>query len=103
MKKIILVFTQIICTLGILVIFKLVNYVPISDMAVCFGIASICVYPLLLRLLLRQNYKEYCRSIDGQFKFVWLPLFCAEIIVLLYYRQEISSLCREILQVNGLR
>ena len=101
MKKVILIILQILCFFGTLLFFKLVNYVPIPDVAFCYLTAIFIAYWVILRWVFHINIDKLDGNDTAQIRYVYFPLFCAELAVFIYYRQPILSLSNEILQING--
>lgn len=100
MIKFFIVLLQTVCFLGALLFFKLVNYVPISNAVVYGVLALIVAYPLLLKWLYGKQYKGI--NVAEQIKYILLPLLGAEVVMVICYRQEIYSLFKEFLRINGL-
>ena len=100
MMKIAVISLQFICLLGALLVLKLISYVHISDIGVCCGGILIVSYPLLLRLLLHKKYTECGKNDLEQIKYILVPLFCAEIFMIIFYWQDVLALLAEFMQVN---
>ena len=102
MKKVSVVLLQIFCFLGALLFLKLINYVPIEDNVVCVVAFFVAAYPFFIKFLLCKKYSKYNLNNTEEVKYILLPLLCTEIIMIIYYKTEISSLIREIVQINRL-
>lgn len=96
------VFLQIFCFFGCLLFIKLIKYAPISNNALYFLGMLFIAYQIVIRLFFHIDIDNLDKNDKAQLIYAYLPLFCIESAIFIYYRNAVFSLIKELLQINGL-
>ena len=59
-------------------------------------------YQIVRKLFFNANINNLGKNDKAQLMYIYLPLFCAELTLFIYYRNAIFSLVREFMRINGL-